>query len=575
MAEIKDPGQQTEQKEIPKEIERKFLVSNLPENLDSYPKKEIMQGYLAIAPDGTEIRLRKKGKKYYQTVKTGGGKTRGEFETEITEDQFNTFWQATEGKRVEKTRYEIPHGNNVIELDVYDKNLGGLLSAEVEFKTEAESNKFVAPEWFGSEVTEDSRYKNQNLALYGIPKEEQIKKRAEKEQLDIPEYSLEQGVGVLVDMIKEKVESAGDSPVVVEIAGGSASGKTSAVAKKVRDVFGSEALIVSMDDYYRGKTFMSSEEEKGNILNWDQPEALNINLLRQNLEDLKKGNSTEKPTYDFKTSEPSGTEKINPKKIIIIEGLFALNDAIKDQGDVRAFVDIGMHGRILRRILRDVERTGQKPTDILNYFSNIVEPMNEKYVDATKKNSDIIINNEYNPKIEAERSGMHEIQLKFKGSIDQNILRQLGAEKLSAAKQVDEYYNPQDRNLIETGEILRIREEGGHQILTYKGPKIESEFRERPKFEFEIDKESAQKFIALYGDKIKTISKDRMLYQLDGIAFSIDVVNKEENGKKTELGTFVELRSIDQKNGGKKIKEVVSKLGLKIEDGVKESYFEM
>ena len=575
MAEKKDPGQQAEQKEIPKEIERKFLVSNLPENLDSYSKKEIMQGYLAIASDGTEIRLRKKGKKYYQTVKTGGGKTRGEFETEITEGQFNTFWQATEGKRVEKTRYEIPHGNNVIELDVYDKNLQGLLSAEVEFKTEAESDKFIIPEWFGSEVTEDSRYKNQNLALYGIPKEEQIKKREAKEQLNIPEYSLEQGVGVLVDMIKEKIESAGDSPIVVEIAGGSASGKTSAVAKKVQDVFGSEGLIVSMDDYYRGKTFMSSEEEKGNILNWDQPEALNIDLLRQNLKDLKKGNSTEKPIYDFKTSEPSGTEKINPKKIIIIEGLFALNDAIKDQGDVRAFVDIGMHGRILRRILRDVERTGQKPTDILSYFSSIVEPMNEKYVDATKKNSDIIIKNEYNPKIEAERSGMHEIQLKFKGSIDQNILRQLGAEKLSAAKQVDEYYNPQDRNLIETGEILRIREEGDHQILTYKGPKIESEFRERPKFEFEIDKETAKKFIELYGDKTKTISKDRILYQLDGIVFSLDTVGKDESGKKTEIGTFIELRSIDQKNGEKKIKEVISKLGLKIEDGIKESYFEM
>jgi len=150
MEEIKNPGQQVEQKEIPKEIERKFLVASLPENLEKYPNKEITQGYLAITPDGTEVRLRKKGSKYFQTVKTGGGKVRGEFETEITEDQFNVFWQATEGKRVEKTRYEIVHEESLIELDVYRNNLENLLSAEVEFKTEKESDQFVAPELFGN-----------------------------------------------------------------------------------------------------------------------------------------------------------------------------------------------------------------------------------------------------------------------------------------------------------------------------------------------------------------------------------------------------------------------------------------
>lgn len=575
MGEIKNPGQQVEQQEIPKEIERKFLVVKLPENLDAYPKNEIVQGYLAIAPDGTEIRLRKKEDKYFQTVKTGGSKTRGEFETEITEEQFKIFWQATEGKRVEKTRYQIPCGDNVIELDVYHNNLKGLLSAEVEFKSEADGNTFVAPEWFGGEVTEDSRYKNQNLALHGIPQEEQLREKKITEQLDIPEYTLEQGVGILVDRIREKAQEAGEAPIVVEIAGGSASGKTSAVAKKVQEVFGSEALIISMDDYYRGKTFMAAEEEKGNVLNWDQPEALNLDLLKQNLENLKKGEGAAKPIYNFKSSEPSGTEEIKPKKIIIIEGLFALNDAIKDQGDVKAFVDIGLHGRILRRMLRDVERTGQKPADILKYFSDIVEPMNEKYVDATKKNSNLIIKNEYQPEIEADRSGMHEIQLKFSGSIDQNLLRQLGAEKLGITKQVDRYYNPQDRNLIETGEILRIREEEGHQILTYKGPKKESEFRERPKFEFEIDKETAEKFIVLYGYTLKTISKSRALYQLDGVVFSFDTVEKDENGKKTKLGSFIEFRSIDQDGGEEKIKSLVVKLGLKMEDGIKEAYFEM
>lgn len=154
------------------EIERKFLVSTLPENLEQYPHKEIIQGYLAITEDGTEVRLRQKGKKYFQTVKSGKGKTRFESEIELTEEQFNALWEATQGKRVEKTRYEIPHENGVIELDVYRGDLKGLLSAEMEFSNEDASNNFVAPEWMSEEVTDDKGYKNQNLALHGIPKKD-------------------------------------------------------------------------------------------------------------------------------------------------------------------------------------------------------------------------------------------------------------------------------------------------------------------------------------------------------------------------------------------------------------------
>jgi len=561
-------------KEIPKEIERKFLVKSLPENLEQYPHTDIVQGYLVITEDGTEVRLRQKGNKYFQTVKSGSGETRFESEIEITKEQFDLLWEATKGKRVEKTRYEIPYKSGTIELDVYHGDLDGLLLAEIEFSSEEESNKFTAPKWLSEEVTDDKRYKNKNLALYGIPKGEQAHKEKPKERLDIPEYKLEEGIGKLVDIIREKMAQTNDN-VVVEIAGGSASGKTSVVADMVKRIFGDESLIISMDDYYQGKTFMNAEAKKGNFLNWDQPEALNLKLLQRHLKQLKSGQPIEKPIYDMKVSEPTGTEVVAPKKIIIVEGLFALDEKLKNQGDIRVFVEIGTHGRIVRRLLRDIQRTEQKPADILKYFSQIVEPMHEKYIESTKKNSDLIINNEYSPKVEAERSGLHEIQLKFKGDLDPDNLRKLGAERLGTTVQIDKYYNPKDRNLIQTGEILRIREEGNRKILTYKGSKIESQFRERPKFEFDIDADTEEAFLGIYGDMCKTITKERTLYQLDGVVFSIDRVLKDEGGNKVDLGSFVEIRSTDKDLDQEKIKSVIEKLGLNINEGIKESYFEM
>jgi len=160
------------QEALPKEIERKFLIKSLPDNLEQYPHKEIRQGYLVVTEDGTEVRLRQKEEKYFQTIKSGGGKVRSELEIEITKEQFEVLWQATQGKRVGKTRYEIPCQGGIIELDVYHDDLAGLSVAEVEFTNEEDSDKFVAPEWMATEVTDDARYKNQNLALRGLPKEE-------------------------------------------------------------------------------------------------------------------------------------------------------------------------------------------------------------------------------------------------------------------------------------------------------------------------------------------------------------------------------------------------------------------
>jgi adenylate cyclase len=147
------------------EIERKWLVEAPSDESLNAPSERIDQGYLAIEPDGNETRVRRKEDHYFLTVKSAGGLAREEYEIELNFEQFAALWPATEGRRVEKTRY-VADG---IELDLYAGALAGLIIAEVEFTSEEEAVAYVPPSWFGPEVTADRRYKNHSLAVDGRP----------------------------------------------------------------------------------------------------------------------------------------------------------------------------------------------------------------------------------------------------------------------------------------------------------------------------------------------------------------------------------------------------------------------
>ncbi len=151
------------------EIERRFLVKTLPEDLKKYPHEDIKQGYLE-SKDGTSIRLREINDKYYQTTKVGTGKIRIETEVEISKNLFNSLWYLTKHRRLAKTRYEIPYQLVTIQLDIYQGNLNGFKTVEVEFDSEEECNKFTPPDWFEKEVTDDKKYSNKHLATNGLPK---------------------------------------------------------------------------------------------------------------------------------------------------------------------------------------------------------------------------------------------------------------------------------------------------------------------------------------------------------------------------------------------------------------------
>jgi adenylate cyclase len=151
------------------EIERVFKVTRIPKNIEKYPFENILQGYLAIDATGAEVRLRKSGERYFETFKGSGRLQRRELEIELSHNQFNALWPGTEGRRIEKTRYQIDYTGKTIELNVFRGNLQGLVLAEVEFTSREKSEEFEAPDWLGEDVTEDTRYKNQSLSQSGAP----------------------------------------------------------------------------------------------------------------------------------------------------------------------------------------------------------------------------------------------------------------------------------------------------------------------------------------------------------------------------------------------------------------------
>jgi adenylate cyclase len=154
------------------EIERKFRLEREPDWLRDCEATRIEQGYLAIeGSGGTEIRLRRRDGETLLTVKRGSGEIRTEEEIALEREQFEALWPLTDGRVVEKVRYLVPTETGEIEVDVFEGELAGMITAEMEFESEAQRDAFDPPEWLGREVTGDERYANETLAVHGLPEE--------------------------------------------------------------------------------------------------------------------------------------------------------------------------------------------------------------------------------------------------------------------------------------------------------------------------------------------------------------------------------------------------------------------
>lgn len=151
-----------------------------------------------------------------------------------------------------------------------------------------------------------------------------------------------------------------------------------------------------MDNYFRGQKYY-----KQHNISFDEPAAVDIDLFVKHLELLKNGQSVKIPDFDFVHFSPIPEAiEVRPTQIIIIEGLFALDSRFKDLTDLNIYVETDVNGRLIRRVLRDVSRTKQKVSDIVDLFLRQVNVMHSEYVDPQKKYADIIIHNEFIPSLE-------------------------------------------------------------------------------------------------------------------------------------------------------------------------------
>lgn len=181
-------------------------------------------------------------------------------------------------------------------------------------------------------------------------------------------------------------------PIIIGVAGGSGSGKTS-VSRKILEHFSDHSLaVIAHDSYYKDQTNLTPEERSK--INFDHPFAFDTDLLVQHLDKLINGNNVEVPVYDYVTHTRKKDETISqePKEVIIVEGILVLEDKrLRDLMDIKVYVDTDDDVRIIRRIKRDVEERGRTLDSIIDQYLTSVKPMYHQFIEPTKRYADIII----------------------------------------------------------------------------------------------------------------------------------------------------------------------------------------
>lgn len=178
---------------------------------------------------------------------------------------------------------------------------------------------------------------------------------------------------------------------IIGIAGGTGSGKTTVVRKLLERLPKGEVVVIPQDSYYKDSSHVPIEERQN--INFDHPDAFEWPLLAKHIEQLKKGQAVEQPIYDYITSSRlNETVHVEPKEIIIVEGIMALRDYhLRQQMDLKIFVDADADDRLIRVAQRDIVERGRTIEAVMERYQRVLKPMHEQFIETCKRYADVII----------------------------------------------------------------------------------------------------------------------------------------------------------------------------------------
>jgi uridine kinase len=185
--------------------------------------------------------------------------------------------------------------------------------------------------------------------------------------------------------------------LIIGIAGGTGSGKTTVVHQIMNELPETEVGIISQDSYYKETHNLSFDERA--LINFDHPRAIDFELLVAHLKELKNGNNINQPVYSFVTHNRTDDSVFtHPRKVMIVEGILILaNPELREHFDVKIYVHADSDERLIRRLKRDIAERGRDMNEVLNRYQNTLKPMHEQFIEPTKAFADIIIpNDKYN-----------------------------------------------------------------------------------------------------------------------------------------------------------------------------------
>ena len=184
---------------------------------------------------------------------------------------------------------------------------------------------------------------------------------------------------------------AGSRPLILGVAGGSGSGKTTVVSQIIRAMEPVPVSLLHHDSYYRDHPEMSPEERAR--LNYDHPDVLETELLAEHLRELMAGRAVEEPVYDFTShSRTDETRRIEPNPIVILDGILILAEPeLRELMDIRVFVETDSDLRFIRRLLRDTQERGRSMGSVIRQYQETVRPMHLEFVEPSRRHADVIL----------------------------------------------------------------------------------------------------------------------------------------------------------------------------------------